>query len=106
MDAKRKAYIEKLRVKLYEWDAAIDRLSAKGGQTVAQAKVEYQKQLAALQAQREEVGKKIKELQEASDSAWQDLKVGADVAWQALGQAVKSAASRLDAAKKPDKNQN
>jgi hypothetical protein len=104
MDSKRKAYIEKLRVKLYEWDAAIDRLSAKGGQTVAQAKEEYQKQLAALKIQRQEVEKKLKELQGASEGAWQDLKAGAETAWQALGQAVKSAASRLDAAKKADKN--
>ncbi len=105
MDPKRKAYLEQLKTKLDEWDAAIDRLSERGSQTVAQAREEYQKQLAALQAQRLVVAQKLKELMEASDSAWQDLKAGAESAWQTLGLAVKSAVQRLDTNKKsgPDK---
>lgn len=102
MDSKRKAYVEQLKAKLAEWDAAIDRLSARGSQTVAQAKEEYKKQLATLQAQRQAAAAKLKELQAAGEDAWQDLKAGAETAWQALGQAVKSAAGRLDAAKKPE----
>jgi vacuolar-type H+-ATPase subunit I/STV1 len=96
MDSNRKAYLEKLKAKLDEWDAAIDRLSERGGQTVAQAKEEYQKQIAALKAQRQELEKKLRQLREASDSAWQDLKAGAESAWQTLGLAVKSAVQRLD----------
>lgn len=105
MDPKRKAYLEQLKTKLDEWDAAIDRLSERGSQTVAQAREEYQKQLAALKAQRQDVEQKLRELMAASDSAWQDLKAGAETAWQAMGQAVKSAVKRLDTSKKhgPDK---
>jgi len=37
----------------------------------------------------------LKEMQQASEDTWQDLKAGAENAWDSMDQAVKSAMSRF-----------
>jgi hypothetical protein len=46
----RDAYVRKLKAKLDEWNAEIDKLQAKAELAEAEAKIEYEKQLADLRA--------------------------------------------------------
>ncbi|WP_116473251.1 sll1863 family stress response protein [Zobellella maritima] len=89
------AYQQKLRSQLDEWDAELNRLKAKADMAKADIQIEYNKQIKALQSKRDEAGKKLAELEQASDDAWVDLKSGIENAWESLGQALKSASSRF-----------
>ena len=96
MGEQRDAYVQKLKAKLDEWNADIDKLQAKAGQATADAKEKYSHQIDELKAKQMEAQAKMKELGKAGDEAWQDVKAGADLAWKALGEAVQSAKSRFN----------
>jgi chromosome segregation ATPase len=95
MSEKRDAYVQKLKARMDEWNAEIDKIEAKADQAEAESRIEYQKQLENLRARRKEVEDKMAELQQAGDGAWEDLKAGIESARDALGNALKSAASRF-----------
>jgi FtsZ-binding cell division protein ZapB len=78
-----------------EWNAEIDKLEAKGNQAAGDAKLAYQKQIEELKAKRSKAEQKTSELRQASGDAWEDLKDGVEEAWNSLGEAVKSAAGRI-----------
>jgi F0F1-type ATP synthase membrane subunit b/b' len=89
------AYREKLEARLEQWRAEIDKLQAKAAEASADARREYDDQVAELRKQQEEARDKLKELDEASDDAWEDMKGGFEKAWDKLGDAVKSARERF-----------
>jgi uncharacterized coiled-coil DUF342 family protein len=80
----RDAYVEKLKSQLDEWNADIDKLQAKADQAEAETRIEYQKKLEDLRAKRKDVEEKIVQLQNAGDSAWEDLKQGIENSWEIL----------------------
>jgi len=84
MNEKRDAYAQKLKAKMDEWNAEIDKLAAKADQAEADVKIEYQKQIEDLRAKRKDVEDKIAELQQAAESAWEDLKQGLENSWEIL----------------------
>ncbi len=91
----RDEYIRKMQAKLDEWNAEIDTLAAKGSEVTADVKKEYHAQIESLKAKQVVARQKIEELQQAGESAWGDLKSGADLAWTAIGEAIDSARSRF-----------
>ncbi len=91
----RDEYIHKMQVKLEEWNAEIDTLTAKAGEVTAEVKNEYNEQIESLKAKQIATRQKIEELQHAGESAWEDLKLGIDMAWTAMGEAIDSAKSRF-----------
>lgn len=91
----RDEYVRKMQAKLEEWNADIDRLTAKADEVSAELRSEYAEQIAALQAKQAAAREKIEEMQKSGESAWQDLKAGADLAWTAIGEAIDSAKSRF-----------
>lgn len=93
--SEREQYIEKAKARLDQWTAEIDKLKAKAEEADADAKIEYDKQIDELRAQRDEAENKIKELQEASDEAWSDMKSGFDKAWDSMSGAFQSALARF-----------
>lgn len=88
-------YVQKLHAKLDEWNAEIDKLKAKVDQAEAESRVEYRNQIKYLQQKRREAEKKMADLQNAGEGAWEDLKAGAQLAWEAMEEAVKSARSKF-----------
>lgn len=88
-------YVKKLQSKLDEWNAEIDKLKAKADVKEADARQEYYKQIDELKSMKEGVRKKLDELSEAGDDAWEDLKAGADRAWESASRAFSSAMSRF-----------
>lgn len=91
----KKAYEKKLEAKLEEWNADINKLKAKADSAEADTQLEYYKQIDVLRTKQDEAKKKLNELKDASDDAWEDLKVGIESAWESLGSSIKSAMSRF-----------
>jgi len=84
MNEKRDAYVQKLKSQLDEWNADISKLEAKADHAEARAKIEYHKRIADLRSRRKEVEDNIRELQEAGEGAWEDLKQGLENSWEIL----------------------
>lgn len=89
------SYRQKIRAKLDEWNAEIDKFEAKADQAQADAQLEYYEQLKKLRALQEEAGNKLEALDEAGEDAWEDVKDGVDIAADALDHAVQSVRSRF-----------
>ena len=88
-------YIRRMQVKLEEWNADIDALTAKGSEVSADLKSEYAEQIDALKTKQATARRKIEEMQKSGESAWEDLKAGLELAWNAVSEAVDSAKSRF-----------
>jgi chromosome segregation ATPase len=84
MLSSRDQYIEKTKAQLDEWNASIAAFEEKGNEIKEDAKVKYQEQLAALRAHRAEGEKKLKEMQAATESTWDQVKLETDNFWEAL----------------------
>jgi hypothetical protein len=93
--SKRDAYIEKMKARIDEWNADIDKLEAKAREARADMKIEYQEQLSAMRLEREKARGKLHELQEATEDAWEGLREGMESAWESMAKAFKDAADRF-----------
>jgi uncharacterized coiled-coil DUF342 family protein len=91
----RDEYVRKMQAKLTELNADIDKLAAKASVVSADLRSEYTEEMAALKVKQAVARQKIEEVQKSGESAWQDLKAGADLAWTAIGEAIDSAKSRF-----------
>ncbi len=91
----KQSYLNKLASQLQEWDKEIDVLKVKADNAKAGAKVELQTQLNELRAKRDSAQVKFKELQQAGDEAWDDIKDGVEKSWTELKGAFKSAMSKF-----------
>ena len=77
----RRAYETQLDAQLAEWKADLDVLKAKARRTEGDAKVNYDKVIDALEQKHDEAGKLLRELQSASDEAWENVKTGTEKVW-------------------------
>lgn len=91
----RDAYVEKLKTQLGEWSADIEKLKARASRVSAEAKAEYEEQVAGLREQRDVLAAKVTDLQEASDEAWSDIKQGVQAAWDRAKESFQKAMSRF-----------
>jgi uncharacterized coiled-coil DUF342 family protein len=91
----RDEYIQKMQAKLEEWNADIDSLTAKASEVSADVRSEYNEQIASLKTKQAAARQKIEELQQAGESAWEDLKAGIELARTAIGEAIDSARARF-----------
>lgn len=88
-------YLRVMQAKLKEWNTDIDVLTDKASEVSAEARAEYNDQIAILKTKQAAARQKIDELQKSGGSAWEDLKSGIELAWSAIGEAVDSAKSRF-----------
>ncbi len=91
----REEFRQKLEAKLDEWDAEIEKLRARAKAQGAELKQDYADELAELKAQRDDVAKKLTELQDASGPAFADLKSSVEAAWGKLQDGLKKATERF-----------
>lgn len=83
---KRDEIVSKIRAKVDEWNAEIDKLEASARQKKAEGAQEYHHRLAQLKDQRDKAFRKLREFRNASDDAWDDLQSGAEQIWQDIKQ--------------------
>jgi len=88
-------FVRKLHSKLDQCKNEIDALVAKVDQTEEQVQAEFRKQIEALHSKREEAHKKLHEVEQASESAWGDMKMGIEMAVDDISEAINSAISRF-----------
>ena len=91
----RDAYVERLKTQLGGWSADIEMLKARAGKISADAKAEYEEQLAGLREQRDSLAAKVSDLQHASDEAWDGLKQGVQAALDRAKDSFQKAVSRF-----------
>ncbi len=85
---------QKLRAQLDEWKADLDKLKAKAAKAGADAGLEMNRQVGALETKVADAERRLTELSRATDDAWGAIKKGADEAWTSLKSAFRSAASK------------
>lgn len=88
-------YIRKMHSKLDQWSNEIDALAAKVNQAEAEARAGYHQQIEDLRSKRDNAKRKMAELQQSGEGAWEDMKAGVEMAWDAIGEALDSAKSRF-----------
>jgi len=91
----RHEYIEKLKVKLDEWDADIDEFEDKATKAKADLKFELEDQITLLRLKRDIASLKLSEIKDASEEAWEDVKQGTEEAWSNLKDAIEKARSHF-----------
>jgi len=91
----KESYEKKLQAQLDEWKAEIDKLRARAEGAQADAQIEYERQIEDLQALQESANRRLLELKEAGDEAWEDLRAGAQESVETLGQSIRSAMERF-----------
>ena len=89
----RDAYVAKLKEQLDHWNADMARWEEKARSAQADMKERYARELEVLKAQRELARYNLRLLEDASASAWSDLRKGTDEAWERMREATVSAAS-------------
>ena len=95
MTTTRDAYVQKIKAKLDEWNAEIDRLEAQARQKEADAQTRLQEQIDQVKAKRTTAEEKLDDVRQAGGDAWEDLKSGLELATEAVGDALRSARSRF-----------
>jgi len=103
MTDKRDDYVQKLKAKIDEWNAEIDKLEAKADQADAEARITYLKKLEELRAKRKDLEDEIAQLQQAGESAWEDLKQGLENSWEILKESLTRAKSEFERGYKEDR---
>lgn len=91
MDSNDTGYEEKIRARLREGQAEMEKLKAKMDQKKAGAKVEYQRRLENLEQRRASLESKLEELSQASGAALKELKAGVSDAWDRFSDALANA---------------
>jgi hypothetical protein len=99
----RSEYIEKLKQQLDEWDTKLADWEAQMQKAQSSVRAQYLGQLERFHKQREDMMKRLTELQRSSQSAWLEMSKGADEAWNAMSSSFERAWGELRNPKKPEK---
>lgn len=88
-------YQQKKQAQLDEWKAEVDKLKAKASGASADAQLEMNKQIKALETKIEENKAKLSELAKAGEDAWESIKDGVESAWDSMKSAVSDTAKKF-----------
>ena len=91
----RNEYAEKLKTRIDLWNAKIAEAEARLDEAEADVKLAGKEELREMRAMRDEASRVLKEVQSASEDAWQDMKEGVGAAWSSLESAFERAARRF-----------
>ena len=94
-ESDRSAYEQKAQAKLREWNAEIDKLSAKADQASADMKIKYREEIDKLHSKRDSMKRKLEQLHGKSGDAWDEFKDGVEDAWGDMKRSIERARDRL-----------
>jgi len=95
MGEKRDVYVQNLKGNIDKWNAEIDGFQTKSDKAMTDAEVQFRKQIEELKVKRYELEQKMEELQNASETAWEDTKTGVDHIRKVLGESIEAVRSRF-----------
>ena len=91
----KEAYKQKIEAELELAQAKLAEFKAQAKSSAADTRIKYAKHFDELEQKVDTTRAKLKELGEASDDAWEQLKVGVESAWGALSAAIRNAAAKF-----------
>lgn len=91
----REIFLRQIESQLSEWDDDIEELREEAYKTRVELELEHTEQIEVLRRQRETAQESLNALKEASEDAWEDLKVKVDKAVLELRQALDALADEL-----------
>ncbi len=91
----RQAYTEKMKAKLDEWNADIDKLEAQAKSAEADAQIKFNSNSTDSRPLGTTLPNGCGELQNASTDAWDTLRQGTEAAWEEMATAFKDATDRF-----------
>lgn len=90
-------YRQKKQAQLDEWKAEVDKLKAKAAKAGADAKLQLNKQIEALEDRLEQGKTRLAELADTSGEAWEAARDDVESAWKSMKAAFSEAAARFKA---------
>jgi hypothetical protein len=93
---KRDEYVESLKKQLDAWNDDMARWEEKAKTAQAEMKERYKRELDVLNAQRELARYNLKLIEDASASAWTEMRKGADEAWDRMRAAAAAAGTHFE----------
>lgn len=90
-------YQQKIEAELALAQAKLAEFQARAKMASADTRISYNQQMSELEQRFDDTKARLKELGEASDSAWENLKDGVETAWNSLSTSVQSAAAKFKA---------
>jgi len=92
----RQEYIDKLKLKLDEWNAKIDEMEVQAKLAEMENREKYESEIARFKAKRDEIQNRLETMRHSSEQAFEELRQGAEQAWDSLWDAYKKAKSHFD----------
>jgi hypothetical protein len=92
----KEAYKQKIEAELELAQAKLDQFKAQTKISKADARIKYAKQVEEIEQRVSATKAKLKELGEASEEAWEQLKDGVESAWGALSAAIRNAVAKFN----------
>jgi hypothetical protein len=93
---KRDEYVATLKAQLDRWNTEIGHWETQAKAATKEAQTRYAKELEVLAARREKARYTLRLVEDASASAWDDLRRGTDEAWDRMNDAVKQARAHFE----------
>ena len=81
---KRNEYLDKIKAQLEEWEYDINRLEARLDDAQDEAKVKLDKTINDLKVKQKDMQGRLKQLENAAEEAWTDVRDGLELAWDSL----------------------
>lgn len=78
-----------------EWSGEINLLKVRTEKAEADLKINYMEDIESLREKQASTKKKLSELHDAGEDAWEDIKTGIESSWAELKKGIESAASRF-----------
>jgi septal ring factor EnvC (AmiA/AmiB activator) len=91
----RELYQQKKQAQLDGWQAEVEKLKAKASEASANAQLELNNQIEALEGKMEEGKAKLAELADASEAARESIKEGVESAWNSMKSAFSDATAKF-----------
>jgi chromosome segregation ATPase len=88
-------YQQKKQAQLDEWKADVNKFKAKASRASAEAQLELNRQIEALEGKIEKGKTKLAEIADASEDAWESIKEGVESAWDSMKLSFSSAAAKF-----------
>lgn len=91
----RNEFVSKMKQQLDEFNLKLDDLEKKRAEYGEEARARFDKRMEELKQKRREASKRLDEIDQAAEKAWEDLKAGATAAWNSLQESFDQARSHF-----------